>query len=102
MAYEVVSTAPKTADFTPLTEHQEQTPGSFFAGRPVLHLHCPSATVKSSKRDLASQSDFAALYEGDVSNIADQDAEVSISNVDVWVTSRYIPFRQCCSQAHFC
>jgi len=87
MAYETISAAPTSRDFTPLSEHQEQTPGSFFTGKPVLHLHCPSAKIRILNAQLTSRPDFAALNDGH--DAGDGDGEVVISSVDVWVTSRY-------------
>lgn len=90
MSYEVVNTTPKPEDFTPLEEHQEQTPPTFFsAAKPVLHLHCAVTKVTISKADLASQADFAALQgESAAPGSADETA-VDIEGVSVWVTSRY-------------
>ncbi|WPG98594.1 Hypothetical protein R9X50_00138700 [Acrodontium crateriforme] len=87
MAFEAVSIAPTAADFTPLNEHQEQTPDTFFGGKPVLHLHCSDAKLRISKFDLSSQPHFAALQ--DSTSAGTEDEIVEISNVAVWVTSRY-------------
>ena len=35
----------KVSDFTPLDEHQSQTPVQFFGGRPVLHNHTLNCDV---------------------------------------------------------
>ena len=90
MAYNVITAAPNVADFTPLSEHQEQTPQTFFgASKAVLHLHCPNVKVAVSKTDLASQPDFAALQaQGAAGSSGDDDAVVEISDIDVWATSR--------------
>lgn len=90
MAYEVVRGAQKVTDFTPLDEHLEQTPQTFFgAAKPVLHLHCPSATVAISKAELVSRHDFAALQgQGSIASGGDDNAPVPIDDVDAWVTSK--------------
>ena len=90
MAYNIITTAPNVADFTPLSEHLEQTPQTFFgASKAVLHLHCPNAKVAVSKTDLASQPDFAALQSQDTERSSgDDDAVAEVHNIDVWATSR--------------
>lgn len=45
MELETINSAPSFDDFTPLSEHQSQTPGTFFGGNPVLHLYCPNSRV---------------------------------------------------------
>ena len=90
MAYNVVTTAPNTADFTPLSEHLAQTPQTFFGtSQPVLHLHSPNAKVAASKTDLISQPDFAALQsQGTERSSGDEDAQVEMGDIDIWATSR--------------
>lgn len=89
MAYELLRTAPAADNFIPLSEHQAQTPGSFFGGRPVLHLHSSEAALRVLKADLDQRPDFAALRQGGSSVEGDADADVEIDGVSVWVTSRY-------------
>ncbi len=88
MALESIEVAPTAADYTPLHEHQEATPVSFFGAKPVLHLHSPSASVKISREDLNSQPELAALQ--DIDATPDKDGQLSIANIDVWVTSRQL------------
>ncbi|KAK4501960.1 hypothetical protein PRZ48_007770 [Zasmidium cellare] len=64
---EQITTAPAVADFTPLSEHQAQTPGTFFGSRPVLHLHAISNIT-------AEHTDLQRLT----------------SPVDVYVTSQHL------------
>ena len=91
MALEPIQTPPSLDDFTLLSSHQEQTPGTFFGGKPVLHLHSPGATVKISKQDLEAQSSLAALLpSGATSPIDNTEDPVRISGVGVWVTSRQL------------
>ncbi|EMC94249.1 hypothetical protein BAUCODRAFT_48263, partial [Baudoinia panamericana UAMH 10762] len=86
MAYQVVHAAPQTEDFTALSAHQEQTPGTFFGGRPVLHFQCPNATVRITRPELDTQPDFAALLQTQTTASADELVEAR--GIDVWVTSR--------------
>ena len=86
MAYEALTQSPVVGDFTSFDEHQEQTPGTFFGGKPVLHLYAPAAKLRIARTELTIQSDFAKLLG---TNIASSNDEVvEIDNVDVWVTSR--------------
>lgn len=39
-----------------LSEHQSQTPETFFGGKPVLHLHCSDAKVLVSRQNLEKYS----------------------------------------------
>jgi len=91
MALEITEKLPALEDFALLSEHQQQTPSSFFGGKPVLHLRCPSAKVKISSEDLAGQSAIAQLRSETSRNggVAESAEQVTIDNLDVWVTSRY-------------
>lgn len=52
-AMERITAAPSVIDdFTPLFEHQAQTPGTFFGAKPVLHLHAISAISAADHPDL--------------------------------------------------
>jgi nucleotide-sensitive chloride channel 1A len=86
MALETLTTAPQLSDFTLLNEYSSQTPGTFFGGLPVLHLHAPSATLKLQAPDAASHPDFTALAES--SNNSSTDGPVLIPSIDIWITSR--------------
>lgn len=86
MALETVQASPRSEDFTSLSQHQAQTPGTFFGGKAVLHLQSPGATIKISVDELETQPAFASLKDGGIS--ADAEGYVSIANVDVWVTSQ--------------
>ncbi|KXS99048.1 hypothetical protein AC578_6940 [Pseudocercospora eumusae] len=85
---EHISEAPKLQDFTALSEHQEQTPGSFFGGKPVLHLHAPAATVKVPVQQYEAQADLRQLV-GSTAPVP-SDGNLNIEGVDVWVTSRHL------------
>ncbi|EHA55754.1 hypothetical protein MGG_07326 [Pyricularia oryzae 70-15] len=80
-----IHTPPKVDDFTPLAEHQERTPATFFGGKPVLHYHAASATVlvpASQKRSLP------IFRTADAAAGSDDDTEVTVEQtVDVFVNS---------------
>ena len=89
MSLELIQDLPNLEDFTRLSEHQQQTPGSFFGGKAVLHLRCPDASVKISRYDLEAQPIIANLR-NEHSNGEDSASEeqVVIEEIDVWVSSR--------------
>lgn len=106
MALEALDRAPALEDFTLLAEHQEQTPGSFFdRGKAVLHFHARASTVTVVEQSSSEQPAAAAaltalttLLTGSNSAAAAAaasspeivDGNVSISHVDVWVTSSHL------------
>lgn len=53
MSIENLQTAPTVGDFTPLVEHEAQTPSTFFGAKPVLHAHNTAGTILGPKRLLA-------------------------------------------------
>ncbi|GME60727.1 Benzoylformate decarboxylase [Neofusicoccum parvum] len=94
MPFETLTTAPAVGDFTPLQEHQEQTPGTFFDAKPVLHLHAADVQLLVSHADLADQSVFPDLRAAAPTNgaaingSASDDTPLAIPNLSVWVTSK--------------
>ncbi|KAF2646650.1 hypothetical protein P280DRAFT_544974 [Massarina eburnea CBS 473.64] len=83
MALRHLSTAPKTADFTPLQEHQEQTPSTFFGAKPVLYAHYSGLALSASPEKLAEDATFSAFK-------TEHDAESGdalIKDVEIWVNS---------------
>lgn len=89
MSLETFDAAPLLDDFTPLSEYSSQTPGSFFGGKAVLHLHAPNSTIKISNDQFSAQSDFQRLFGGSAP-AASSDGDLHLSDVDVWVTSRHV------------
>ena len=88
MALETIQTSPAVADFTLLYEHQEQTPGTFFGGKPVLHLFSPAVKVRISREDLDTQPALLSLSDADDTLVNEE--QVEIEDVDVWITSRQV------------
>ena len=104
---EIIHDPPKAESFTPLATYQSQTPESFFSGPPVLYHHSPSATLSLHKSDLESAPILSRLAEGahktangtsssavngnthhhEEEEDADDDEEISIPDIDIWVTS---------------
>ena len=88
MALEAINTSPSVDEFTLLSEHQAQTPGTFFGGKTVLHLRSPGASVKISREDIESHPALLALRDPD--NTTEEEELLVIKGVDIWVTSRSV------------
>jgi nucleotide-sensitive chloride channel 1A len=89
MSLTTITTAPTVDDFTPLSEHHEQTPGSFFAGKAVLHLQAPASKLQISKDELEATEAVKALVATTDDATVNAEGFVEIQDIDVWVTSRY-------------
>lgn len=97
MALEILSTLPGLESFTPLEEHQSQTPGTFFGGKPVLYCRHGSLTLSIARDQLEAHpaiAKFSIRSSGQGTGVIDSPVQSSdpaiISNVDVWVTSEYV------------
>lgn len=99
MALQIIRDAPSRDSYTSLVEHQAQTPGTFFGGKPVLYYQAQGAKLSIDKQHLASDSSFASLAPAETeatsepvvngnSDHADQQ-QVELQGLDVWVTSEY-------------
>ena len=88
MSLSTITTAPTAEDFTPLSEHNEQTPGTFFGGKAVLHLQAPASKLQISKDDLEANEAVKALVATTDDAAVGADGFVAIQDIDVWVTSR--------------
>lgn len=81
MSIRHVATAPLASDFTPLQEHQEQTPTTFFGAKPVTYANYSGVTLSAPASQLQEDPVFAKF-----STTTDGD-DTLIKDVDVWVTS---------------
>ncbi|KXL45048.1 hypothetical protein M433DRAFT_144106 [Acidomyces richmondensis BFW] len=90
MAYQVIRAAPKVDNFTPLSDHQEQTPDSFFDGTVVLHLRTTEAELTASREDWETHPDFAALHPEIRTRDAAGEEAIKVDGVEVWVTSKHL------------
>lgn len=84
MGVELVEKVYAASDFTALSEHNAQTPATFFGATPVLHISCPKSTIRFDKDALNIEPDLTKLGESK----ATDDEQLEIENVDIWVTSR--------------
>lgn len=86
MALRRLESAPKVEDFTPLEEHQEQTPSTFFGAKPVLYAHYSGLTLSISGAKVQEDTAFSKF-----SSEADgESGDVLIKDADVWVNSEYV------------
>jgi hypothetical protein len=83
MALRPLSSAPNPSDFTPLQEHQEQTPSTFFGSKPVLYARYADLTLSLQTSKL--QADPAI---GKFAAEEDEGTEDSlVKGVEIWVSS---------------
>jgi hypothetical protein len=83
-------------DYIPLSEHQEQTPDSFYDGKPVLHYHATGAKAWIPKSQLGKLPFFPADLSSEPtapenSALSGQTEESVEQKVDLFVNSRYEP-----------
>ncbi|KAI4732156.1 hypothetical protein E4T49_00156 [Aureobasidium sp. EXF-10728] len=102
-ALRVIDQTPREDDFTSLAAHQQETPGSFYDAKAVLHHHVQNATLKVSERDLASNAALQALrtsagpgagphaspHSHTNGDGEEPRVEVTITRISVWVTSEF-------------
>jgi nucleotide-sensitive chloride channel 1A len=81
MAIRHLDTAPKIEDFTPLQEHQEQTPTTFFGAKPVLYARISGLTISARPAQLQQDAAFFRF------NIETEGEDVLIKDVEIWVNS---------------
>jgi nucleotide-sensitive chloride channel 1A len=84
MPLESVTVVPQHEDYTPLSEHQAQTPATFFGSRPVLHCHAPGAKLAVRRSEYESNE---ILRQIEVSPRTED--EGILLDVDAWITSKY-------------
>jgi nucleotide-sensitive chloride channel 1A len=83
MSIRHVNTAPEASAFTPLQEHQEQTPTTFFGAKPVSYANYSGVTLSAPASQLQEDAAFAKF-----TTTTDGD-DTLIKDVDIWVTSEY-------------
>lgn len=81
MAIQLLDTAPQTADFTPLQEHQEQTPATFFGAKPVLYAQFAGLTLSAPASQLEQDAAFAKFSsERDGEDVLVKDIEICVNS----------------------
>ena len=96
MSLQTVRSPFALGDYTPLSEHQEQTPDSFYDGKPVLHFHATGAKAWIPKSQRGKLPFFLADLESaptapESSALNSQPEENVEQKVDLFVNSRYDP-----------
>ncbi len=98
MSLETVRSPFAPGDYTPLAEHQEQTPDSFYDAKPVLHYHATAAKAWIPE----SQRGKLPFFPADLSSaptapengaLVDQTEGTVEQVVDLFVNSRYDHFK---------
>ncbi|KAF2279907.1 uncharacterized protein EI97DRAFT_370050 [Westerdykella ornata] len=92
MALRHLDSAPKEEEFTPLQEHQEQTPSTFFGSKPVLYAHYSNLTLAISTSGLQLDPAIAKFAASADEQAAEGDS--LIRDVDIWVSSRDVTLFQ--------
>jgi nucleotide-sensitive chloride channel 1A len=100
-ALRVIDESPRETDYTSLEAHQQETPGSFYNARPVLHHRVQNATLKVSEHELASNPALQSLRTSAGPGAAPHASphshtngdgesprvDVTITRIQIWVTS---------------
>ena len=95
---EVIHEAPKVSSFTPLAEHQSQTPESFYSGPPVLYYRSQRAQLIILESELTASPALSKLVDAKSTNGTvvngereeeeeEHEQEKIIEGIDIWVTS---------------
>jgi nucleotide-sensitive chloride channel 1A len=91
MPLTTIHTEPSLDSFTPLTEHQAQTPASFYGAKPILHYHCTGAHAiipAAHRNDLPIFSSESTTSAANGSAGANGDVPATVvERVNIFVTS---------------
>lgn len=95
--------APDVQDFVDIAVHRSQTPQSFYSEKPILYYQSLSASLSIPVADLNSAPLLASFASSSVLNgsgttgddstdsaLVDQQQDVTITNVAIWVTSEHL------------
>ena len=86
---------PNLEDYTPLAEHQSQTPATFYGGKPILHYHGAGAKAWIPATQVGSLAIFprdstTAPTEPELLALAEDSEELREQKVDIFVTSELV------------
>ena len=89
-----IHSPPALDSFTTLTEHQSQTPTSFYGAKPVLHYHGTGVTVLIAQDHASKLPIFAAIDHPGANASPPVDGSEPAPNVtetvDAFVSSEYV------------
>ncbi|KAI4747010.1 hypothetical protein E4T50_02689 [Aureobasidium sp. EXF-12298] len=102
-ALRVIDTIPREDEYTSLEAHQQETPGSFYDAKPVLHHRVENAVLKVSEHELNSNAALQVLRTSAGPGAAphasphpqangddhEPRVEVTIPRIQIWVTSDF-------------
>ncbi|KAH9882307.1 hypothetical protein J1614_000543 [Plenodomus biglobosus] len=88
MALRHLTSPPKADDFTPLHEHQQQTPSTFFGAKPILYANYSHLTLSALSSQLQQHGAFSQF-----SSEADGENAL-IKHVTIWVSSENLTLFQ--------
>ncbi|KAL2163007.1 hypothetical protein VTH06DRAFT_6843 [Thermothelomyces fergusii] len=104
MSFQTVRSPFAVSDYTPLSQHQEQTPDSFYDGKPVLYYHATGAKAWIPRSQLGKLPFFPADHSAgptppESSALGGQAEETVEQKVDLFVNSRnlsiFCPSAEC-------
>lgn len=81
MTIQHLDSAPRAEDFTPLQEHQEQTPTTFFSSKPVVYARYPGLTLSAPASQIQQDPAFFRF------NAETEGDDALIKDVEIWVNS---------------
>ena len=95
---EIIHEEPRASSYVPVSEHQSQTPSSFYSGPVVLYHESSSADLVILDSELASSPALSKLADDKIPSAAatngdageHQGEEIVVPGVDIWVTSEYV------------
>ena len=86
-----IRSPPSEGDFTPLSDYQARTPGTFFGGKPVLHFHVAAAKCWLPKAQRGSlpvfPADCTSTPSGPDGAVASSSEELVEQKLDLWINS---------------
>jgi nucleotide-sensitive chloride channel 1A len=86
----IIHAAPALDTFTPLAEHQSQTPATFYNAKPVLHYHATGVRALASQDQLAKLPVFTQAV-NDLSPVSEADRSLKVELVDAYIGSEQVP-----------
>ena len=78
---------PALDSFTPLAEHQSQTPSTFFGTKPILHFHSTAVRVLVPRSQLAHLPIFSSA---ELSTAEEEQDGSIVEVVEAFVSSEYL------------
>lgn len=93
MPLTTIRTAPSLDSFTLLSDHQSQTPATFFGAKPVLHCHISEARALVSSDQASELPIFSSTRSSEAECQDESEAEPpAVETVDIFVSSEYAYF----------